>query len=148
MTFSSDPGNPVPFVACDPNISAGPETTCAFAENVFLAYYHAWKAQGAAPVTQAQAFSPKTNRTYRVICATGSPGTGGAGSGGTATTGGAGSGGAGSGGTATTGGTAPSGGSSVTGGSQPNAATEVSCSTTEGALITFPLAAVVAYKPQ
>ena len=126
MTFSSGPTDAMPFVACDPNISAGPETTCGFAENVFLAYYKSWRSQGAsAPAsTQIQAFSPKTSRTYRVTCVTGA-----------ATI------------TAATGGSPVTGGSSPPGGSAAPSDSTVTCSTAEGALIVFPLHAVVIYQP-
>jgi hypothetical protein len=84
--------------ACDQNISVGPNTTCPFAENVFLAYWHSWKAHGAQPESRIQAFSPKRGIDFLLTCALS---------------------------TAT-----------------------VTCTTAEGALITFPLHAVAVYLPR
>jgi hypothetical protein len=51
--------------ACGDELSAGPNTTCAFAENVRSAY----DADGPGAVT---AYSPVTNRTYVMTCSSGS----------------------------------------------------------------------------
>lgn len=78
---SSTPSVPVPsspaphhvvahvhYTACDQNISAGPHTSCGFADNVFRAFAHeAAQGQEEATVT---ATSPVTGRAYTVRCGT------------------------------------------------------------------------------
>lgn len=53
---------------CDANISAGPDTSCPFAENVFKAYYQTYKANGAQNATVTTS-SPVTGQTYSMQCA-------------------------------------------------------------------------------
>ena len=50
--------------ACGNDLAVGPDTTCAFAENVRSAY------EGTGPGT-VMAYSPVTNRTYAMSCSTG-----------------------------------------------------------------------------
>jgi hypothetical protein len=58
----------VRYTACDQNISAGPHTTCGFADNVFRAFAHeAARGEEEATVT---ASSPVTEKTYTVRCNT------------------------------------------------------------------------------
>jgi tRNA A-37 threonylcarbamoyl transferase component Bud32 len=54
--------------ACDQNISAGPGTTCPFAENVFRSYASDYQANGQQSSNTITATSPVTNRTYSMSC--------------------------------------------------------------------------------
>jgi hypothetical protein len=56
------------LTACDQNISAGPATTCPFAKNVFVAYYHDYRANGEQPSNTITASSPVTHQTYSMSC--------------------------------------------------------------------------------
>ncbi len=72
---SSHPGQEGPAVNlthCDPNISAGMDTSCPFAENVFKAY-----AEGSEAEKDAGTFSvksPATGKMYSMTCTTTSSG--------------------------------------------------------------------------
>jgi hypothetical protein len=55
------------LTACDSNISAGSQTSCPFAENVFVAYYYSYLANGPTSAT-VDAYSGATNQTYREGC--------------------------------------------------------------------------------
>jgi serine/threonine protein kinase len=61
------PGN---LRACDQNISAGPVTSCSFAENVFVAYYDDYKANGVQSTNAIEASSPVTHQSYTMDCST------------------------------------------------------------------------------
>lgn len=54
--------------ACDENISANEDTTCPFAENVFVSYWEEYEASGELPETYVSAFSPSTGHTYGMTC--------------------------------------------------------------------------------
>jgi hypothetical protein len=58
----------VHYTACDQNISAGPHTTCGFANNVFRAFAHE-AAQGSEEAS-VTATSPATGKAYMVRCGT------------------------------------------------------------------------------
>jgi hypothetical protein len=53
--------------SCDPNISAGADTSCPFAENVFKAVAAAYQSTGSIP-SQVSAFSPVTAKHYSLAC--------------------------------------------------------------------------------
>jgi hypothetical protein len=61
-------GAHVHYTACDQNISAGPHTTCGFADNVFRAFAHE-AAQGSEEGS-VTATSPATGKAYMVRCGT------------------------------------------------------------------------------
>ncbi len=54
--------------SCDQNISANQVTSCAFAENVFVAYWEEYEAYGEEPFTYVDAFSPTTGESYGMEC--------------------------------------------------------------------------------
>ncbi len=56
------------YTACDQNISAGPHTTCGFADNVFRAF--AQEAAQGSEEASVTATSPATRKTYTVRCGT------------------------------------------------------------------------------
>lgn len=56
------------YTACDQNISAGPHTTCGFADNVFRAF--AQEAAQGSEEASVTATSPATGRAYTVSCDT------------------------------------------------------------------------------
>jgi Protein of unknown function (DUF3761) len=56
------------YTACDQNISAGPNTTCGFADNVFQAFAHE-AAHGSEEAT-VTATSPATGKSYTMRCGT------------------------------------------------------------------------------
>jgi hypothetical protein len=56
------------YTACDQNISAGPHTTCGFADNVFRAF--AQEAAQGSEEASVTATSPATGRSYTVRCNT------------------------------------------------------------------------------
>lgn len=62
---------PVPTASgmqyCDQNIQANADTSCPFAENVFVAYWNSGPPWGNANVT---AYSPVTNQSYTDYCST------------------------------------------------------------------------------
>ncbi len=58
------------LTACDQNISAGPGTSCPFAENVFKAYASDYRANGEQTSVQVQASSPVTGTQYQMTCVT------------------------------------------------------------------------------
>ena len=61
----------VRYTKCDQNISAGPHTTCGFADNVFRAFARQVSNEGSEPADYAvQATSPATGKTYRMSCRT------------------------------------------------------------------------------
>lgn len=70
------PTTPVPhhavahvhYTACDQNISAGPHTTCGFADNVFRAFAH--EAVQGSEEASVTATSPATGKAYTVRCGT------------------------------------------------------------------------------
>jgi hypothetical protein len=70
------PTTPVPhhavahvhYTACDQNISAGPHTTCGFADKVFRAFAH--EAVHGSEEASVTATSPATGKVYTVRCAT------------------------------------------------------------------------------
>jgi hypothetical protein len=70
------PTTPVPhhtvvrvhYTACDQNISAGPHTTCGFADNVFRAFAH--EAVQGSEEASVTATSPVTGKAYTVRCGT------------------------------------------------------------------------------
>lgn len=66
----SMPETPAALEACDQNISAGPNTSCPFAENLFVSYWEEWKEYGALPDMTVSAYSPITNRNYNMECVT------------------------------------------------------------------------------
>lgn len=70
-TPTASPTTPAPpnLTACDQNISAGPYTSCPFAENVFVAYYRDWRANGQEQRSTITAYSPVTHLTYTMACA-------------------------------------------------------------------------------
>lgn len=53
----------------DQNIRANQATTGAFADNVFVAYFHQWQASGVGSYTLS-VYSPTTNQTYDETCTT------------------------------------------------------------------------------
>ncbi len=57
------------YTSCDQNISAGPDTTCGFADNVFRAYAHHVSSERTADYT-VEATSPATGKTYQMACRT------------------------------------------------------------------------------
>ena len=57
------------LTACDQNISAGPDTTCPFAENVFVAYAADYQANGEQSNNTVNANSPVTHQSYNMDCA-------------------------------------------------------------------------------
>jgi tRNA A-37 threonylcarbamoyl transferase component Bud32 len=59
---------PTNLTACDQNISAGPGTTCPFASNVFVAYYHDYQANGEQSSNTITASSPATHQSYVMNC--------------------------------------------------------------------------------
>jgi hypothetical protein len=59
------------YTRCDQNISAGPHTTCGFADNVFRAFARQVSNEGSDPANYAvQATSPATGHTYSMACRT------------------------------------------------------------------------------
>lgn len=54
--------------ACDQNISAGSDTSCPFAENVFRAYAEDYQAHGEQSSNKVTATSPVTGQTYSMSC--------------------------------------------------------------------------------
>ena len=76
-TVTSSTPTPAPSVpspsaglkACDQNISAGPDTTCPFAENVFVAYAADYQANGEQSNDTVNATSPVTHKSYDMDCA-------------------------------------------------------------------------------
>jgi serine/threonine protein kinase len=54
--------------ACDQNISAGPATSCPFAQNVFRAYAADYHANGEQSSNTISATSPVTNQSYSMNC--------------------------------------------------------------------------------
>ena len=60
------------WVSCGQNVLAGPNTSCAFAENVSRAYHRALDAKGPEAAALTRVFSPRTGRTYTVACRNGS----------------------------------------------------------------------------
>jgi serine/threonine protein kinase len=66
-TPTSSPGN---LTACDQNISAGPYTSCPFAENVFQAYAADYQTNGEQSSNIVTATSPVTHQSYNMACAT------------------------------------------------------------------------------
>ena len=56
------------LTACDQNISAGPGTSCPFAENVFRAYAADYKANGQQSNNTVTASSPVTHQSYPMSC--------------------------------------------------------------------------------
>lgn len=56
--------------ACDQNISAGPGTSCPFAENVFRAYAADYKSGGEHSSDTVNATSPATSKPYSMTCTT------------------------------------------------------------------------------
>lgn len=72
--FTSGPPGQAPALPgglkhCDPNISGSPQTSCPFAENVFVAYYHSYEAGATAPTMALTVYSPTTGLIYRLECA-------------------------------------------------------------------------------
>ncbi len=67
---SSATGGAVPATAssCGGGVSAGPNTTCAFAVNTATAYF---RANGGSPTVSV--YSPVTQRTYTMTCTAGAP---------------------------------------------------------------------------
>jgi hypothetical protein len=61
-------GAHVHYTACDQNISAGPHTTCGFADKVFRAFAH--EAVHGSEEASVTATSPATGKVYTVRCAT------------------------------------------------------------------------------
>lgn len=57
------------LTACDQNISAGTDTTCPFAENVFVAYAADYQANGEQSNNTVNANSPVTHQSYNMDCA-------------------------------------------------------------------------------
>ena len=53
---------------CDQNISAGPGTSCPFAENTFVAYYDEYKASGQQTSNTLTVSSPVTQQSYALEC--------------------------------------------------------------------------------
>jgi serine/threonine protein kinase len=53
---------------CDPNISANADTSCPFAENVFVAYYDDYKTNGEQSSNSITASSPTTQQSYTLSC--------------------------------------------------------------------------------
>jgi hypothetical protein len=74
-TSSSEP-TPVElagtYTRCDQNISAGPHTTCRFADNVFRAFARdvSGESSDEASDDSVRATSPATRRTYSMVCRT------------------------------------------------------------------------------
>jgi hypothetical protein len=63
--------NDLAYTRCDQNISAGPHTTCGFADNVFRAFAHDVSDEdGASADYTVDARSPATNRDYSMSCHT------------------------------------------------------------------------------
>jgi hypothetical protein len=61
----------VSYTRCDQNISAGPHTTCGFADNVFRAFAREVSREGSEPADYSvEASSPATGRTYSMSCST------------------------------------------------------------------------------
>lgn len=59
------------YTRCDQNISAGPHTTCGFADNVFRAFAREVSNAGSSPANYTvQATSPVTGKTYSMSCRT------------------------------------------------------------------------------
>jgi hypothetical protein len=56
--------------ACDQNISAGANTSCLFAENVFVSYWRTFRAKGTQHANSVTASSPVTNQRYQLNCTT------------------------------------------------------------------------------
>ncbi|HZD65255.1 MAG TPA: hypothetical protein VE152_04075, partial [Acidimicrobiales bacterium] len=56
--------------ACDRNISAGPGTSCPFAEAVFVAYHQYYRSHGPLGGT-VEAYSTTTGRSYTMSCSVG-----------------------------------------------------------------------------
>lgn len=66
-TTAASAASPTSLRACDPNITAGADTSCPFAENVFKAVGAGYQAASMIP-SQVTAFSPATHKTYRLLC--------------------------------------------------------------------------------
>ena len=62
--------SPGSLTACDQNISAGPYTSCPFAENVFQAYADDYQANGEQSNDTVTASSPVTHQSYNMDCVT------------------------------------------------------------------------------
>ena len=61
----------VSYTRCDQNISAGPHTTCGFADNVFRAFAREVSREGSEPADYSvEASSPVTGHTYSMSCST------------------------------------------------------------------------------
>jgi len=61
----------VSYTRCDQNISAGPRTTCGFADNVFRAFAREVSRGGSEPADYSvEASSPATGHTYSMSCST------------------------------------------------------------------------------
>lgn len=60
------------YTRCDQNISAGPHTTCGFADNVFRAFARdvSGESSDEASDDSVRATSPATRRTYSMVCRT------------------------------------------------------------------------------
>ncbi len=59
------------YTRCDQNISAGPHTTCGFADNVFRAFAREVSREGSEPADYSvEASSPVTGHTYPMSCST------------------------------------------------------------------------------
>ena len=59
---------PAATTKCDQNISAGPDTSCPFAENTFVAYYDDYKASGQQSANTLTVSSPVTHNSYALRC--------------------------------------------------------------------------------
>jgi hypothetical protein len=65
-TTATSGGAPVNATECSSGLSVGPQTSCAFAENVRRAYYKSGGGSGT-----IEAYSPTTGRTYELECSEG-----------------------------------------------------------------------------
>jgi serine/threonine protein kinase len=54
--------------SCDQNISANEVTSCAFAEEVFVAYFNEYEEFGESPYFYVDAYSPTTGESYGMDC--------------------------------------------------------------------------------
>jgi TIR domain len=66
-SLPSPPGN---LSSCDQNVSAGPYTSCPFAENVFEAYAKDYQSNGKQSSDTVNVYSPVTNKSYNMACVT------------------------------------------------------------------------------
>jgi serine/threonine protein kinase len=64
----STAGSPGNLTACDQSISAGPDTSCPFAENVFRAYANDYQSNGEQTNNTVSAYSPVTSKSYNMDC--------------------------------------------------------------------------------